>query len=95
MDAKEKSEIIKETHRIKAITLFQKLEPEARKYVRKLIESNQINYYAYNCRKDELAKILLAAIIQKITSEILLQLKNKRDMALFNQLLNFLYREEK
>jgi hypothetical protein len=95
MDKTEKLEITKEHHKIKTITLFQKLEPQVRLYVLRLLKSQDINYKKYNWDEDKLGKILLAVILQKLTSEILLNMKSKKDMKLFNQLLLHLYKEGK
>ena len=95
MDAEEKLELIKETHRIKAITLFQKLEPEARRLLKKLIESDQINYYSYNCSQDDLAKMLLAVIIQKLADTTAIRAGARENKKLFSKLLSFLYRAQR
>lgn len=95
MDVNEKLELIKEHHKLKTLALFQKLEQEARQQLRKLIASNEINYYAYDCKKYELAKILLAVIMQKMADTTAIRAGAKENKKLFNKLLSFLYREEK
>lgn len=92
MNADEKLEVMKEHHKIKAITLFQKAEADFRGYLKKALECKEINFKKYDWKKDKLATIIAAVITRKISSDFLKRIKSRRDELLYNTLINHIYR---